>query len=93
MQKINLRRANFIGTNFGGESEDKVGIHFPHTPFSARLARVVGFSAAPAARHQSSPKKVRAKCIITAPESDFRKIDRFLSCHNQSRFLRRKTRI
>jgi len=50
----------------GGESEGGAGIHFPLTPFSARPARAVWFSAAPKARHQSSPKKVRAKCIITA---------------------------
>ena len=55
----------------GGESEGGAGIHFPLTPFSARPARAVWFSAAPKARHQSSPKKVRAKCIITAPELTF----------------------
>ncbi|MBI3232366.1 MAG: hypothetical protein HYZ51_04805 [Candidatus Doudnabacteria bacterium] len=36
-----MRRANFVGTKFGGgESEGGAGIHFPHTPFSSRPARV-----------------------------------------------------
>ncbi len=36
------RRANFVGTKFGGgESEGGAGIHFPPTPFSARPARAV----------------------------------------------------
>jgi len=53
------RRANFVGTNFGGgESEGGTGIHFPHTPFSARPARA--FSLAREARHQFRSKKVRA---------------------------------
>src|SRR3989344_5069931 len=42
----------------GGESEGEAGIHFPHTPFSARLAR--SFSLARGARHQFCSKKVRA---------------------------------
>ncbi len=33
----------------GGESEGEAGIHFPHTPFSARLARASGFAARSAA--------------------------------------------
>jgi len=49
----------------GGGSEGGAGIHFPHTPFSARSARA--FSLAREARHQFCSKKVRAKCIITAP--------------------------
>jgi len=54
-----LRRANFVGTKFGGgESEGGAGIHFPHTPFSARLARA--FSLAREARHLFPSKKVRA---------------------------------
>jgi len=58
--------------NSGGfQSEGGAGIHFLHTPFSARPARAIWFSAAPQARHQSSPKKVRAKCIITAQKLTF----------------------
>jgi len=50
-----LRRANFVGTKFGGgESEGGAGIHFPHTPFSARLARA--FSLAREARRQFRSK-------------------------------------
>ena len=53
-------------TNLGdGESEGGAGIHFPHTPFSARLARAFGLLAREA-RRQFFSKKVRAKCIITA---------------------------
>jgi hypothetical protein len=43
----------------GGESEGEAGIHFPHTPFSARLARANWFLAREA-RHQFRSKKVRA---------------------------------
>jgi len=41
----------------GGESEGEAGIHFPPTPFSARLARA--FSLAHEARRQFRSKKVR----------------------------------
>jgi len=41
----------------GGESEGEAGIHFPPTPFSARLARA--FSLAREARRQFRSKKVR----------------------------------
>jgi hypothetical protein len=47
-------------TNFGGGgSEGGAGIHFPHTPFSARPARANWFLAREA-RHQFRSKKVRA---------------------------------
>jgi len=57
---------NFLAAHFaeqntkfgGGESEGGAGIHFPHTPFSARLARA--FSLAREARHLFPSKKVRA---------------------------------
>jgi hypothetical protein len=42
----------------GGESEGGAGIHFPHTPFSARPARA--FSLAREAHRQFLSKKVRA---------------------------------
>ena len=65
-----VRRANFVGTNFGGGgSEGEAGIHFPHTPFSARPARANWFLAR-GARRQFRSKKVRAfsnkghKCVI-----------------------------
>jgi len=55
-----LRRANAIGTNLGGGgSEGGAGIHFPHTPFSARPARA-NWLLAREARHQFRSKKVRA---------------------------------
>jgi len=54
----NLRRANVIGTNLGGgESEGGAGIHFPHTPFSARPGRAFGL--AREARRQFRSKNVR----------------------------------
>ena len=43
----------------GGGSEGEAGIHFPHTPFSARPARANRFLAREA-RHQFRSKKVRA---------------------------------
>jgi hypothetical protein len=55
-----LRRVNFVGTKFSGDrSEGEAGIHFPHTPFSARLARANWFLAREA-RHQFRSKWVRA---------------------------------
>jgi hypothetical protein len=57
---VSLRRANDVGTNLGGGgSEGEAGIHFPHTPFSARPARANRFLAREA-RHQFRSKKVRA---------------------------------
>jgi len=57
----NFSAAHFVKRNTkfgGGESEGGTGIHFPHTPFSARPARA--FSLAREARHQFRSKKVRA---------------------------------
>ena len=60
-----LRNAN-LG---GGESEGEAGIHFPHTPFSARLARALGFWRAK--RAISSAQKRFGLCHIIAPINDF----------------------
>jgi hypothetical protein len=47
-----------IRNSAAAESEGGAGIHFPHTPFSARPARA--FSLAREARHQFCSNKVRA---------------------------------
>ncbi len=47
-------------TKFGGsESEGETGIHFPQTPFSARLARSLGWEATrPCASKEAKPAKI-----------------------------------
>ncbi len=56
----------------GGESEGEAGIHFSHTPFSARLARAVWR----AKRAVSSVQKRFGFRQTNAPEFDFRIFDR-----------------
>jgi len=55
--KFTINRRNFSGApvllarnSAAAESEGEAGIHFPHTPFSARLARASGERSEPIIR-------------------------------------------
>jgi len=66
---VNRRRASFTGTKFGGGGKrGRAKIPSPQPPsFLPARAFSFGSAARSAAMGQFLSKKVRAKCIITAP--------------------------